>query len=132
MHNAQSHASPLPRHAQLITLWHMSRGDEHAEARVHRTAIGQQLELRVNNETVFACVFDLACGWDHLRDLAATARSELESRGWRETPYEPRRCHGCGGELLERQQRYCSRECFVDAHRRRMRGSAGLGDAVAS
>jgi hypothetical protein len=124
MPSAQPQPSGSPRHAQLITLWHMAKDDERAEARVFRTAIGQQLELRVNNETVFACVFDLDCGWEHLRDLAATAHSELEARGWREMPYEPRRCDGCGTELLERQQRYCSRECFADAHRRRTRGAA--------
>ena len=69
---------------QREQLWCLRKGAGVAEANVYQLGRGQQLCLEVDGAVVFSCLFSLMDGTDQLHALAASARTELEERGWRE------------------------------------------------
>jgi hypothetical protein len=63
------------------SLWHLSKGDAVAEVTIDLTQHGPQLQLRIDQDVVFACLFQMD-GEKELAALAHTMRGEFLSQGW--------------------------------------------------
>jgi hypothetical protein len=72
----------LPSPVDERPIWRLRKGASKAQARICRLNCGDQLQLKVDDEIVFACLFQHGAGRDQMIALASSARAELEVCGW--------------------------------------------------